>query len=312
MRVHLAILIFSLVCGPAMADEAQVPVISATVPAKSGLVSIGRPHVCTDSYPPAAVKDHAEGMTTLAFTITTTGTVKDIKVAKSSGNIALDDASVQCASHWLYKPAAKDSQPVDMPWEANVVWKIGETPAVRIARHCLNFRESQEELPKTIGITTLSFRIQPDGSITDAAVTHSSGDASLDHAAVVCVLSNHYDTSIMTLPAGGVPGHVDLEWGAALTLPSSDFVRPKPLNSHMCSLGVGFMPKKARPAATILNYIIGVDGNVSDVHVAQTGGNDAFDNEAAICAAKWRYEPATQSGHPVVVKWAAEVEWQFR
>ncbi len=204
---------------------------------------------------------------------------------------------------------------METPWEANVAWSLGEPPGVRIARHCLNFREGQTELPKTIGVTSISFRIHPDGSITDAAVTHSSGDESLDHAAVVCALSNHYDTSIMTLPAAGVPGHVDLEWGPALASPSTDFVRPKPLSSHVCMLQVGFMPKKLRPTKTVLTYIVGVDGSVSDIHVAQTGGNDVLrQRSSASVPPKWRYEPAKQKRAVRYdqVKWAAEVEWQLR
>ena len=115
MRIHLAI-IFGLIFGPAMVDEPVETNVSTTVSANAGPFSIGRPHTCASYYPPAALKAHAQGTDLLEFTVTTDGGVKDIKVAKSSGNKDLDDAALSCASHWRYKPAKKDSVPTEVPW----------------------------------------------------------------------------------------------------------------------------------------------------------------------------------------------------
>jgi hypothetical protein len=197
MRVHLAI-IFSLVCGPATADG--IPVLSTSVPAKNGPVSIGKPHVCANDYPTAAVQAHAEGMTLLSFTITTGGTVKDIKIKKSS------------ASHWLYKPAEKDSYPVETPWEANVMWKLGEPPSERVARNCLAGQKAPIPVPPTVGMTRLTFRVMADGSIKDIQLAGSSGNRALDDAGVGCAIKGHFDVTLLTVPTEGIPGHVEFDW----------------------------------------------------------------------------------------------------
>src|SRR5665213_4292821 len=148
MRVHFAI-IFSLVCGPAMADE-SVKITSTAVNQTPVLpvqpVSIGHPHACTDSYPAAAIAAHAQGIATLAFTIKTDGTVKDVRVSKSSNSKDIDDASVECITHWLYKPATRNSVPVETTWQANVVWKIPEAPDVRRAAQYWKYRLDQSPL----------------------------------------------------------------------------------------------------------------------------------------------------------------------
>jgi len=87
-------------------------------------VSVGRPHVCTEQYPPMALRLGQEGTTMLSFKVTTEGGVSNVTVAKSSGYDSLDSAAVSCAARWHYKPATQDGTPVERDWQANVVWKI--------------------------------------------------------------------------------------------------------------------------------------------------------------------------------------------
>jgi TonB family protein len=211
MRVHLAI-IFSLIFGPAMAEGTGDVQFSTVVPAASQPVSIGIPHICAGNYPAAAIKALAEGTTTLSFTVTSAGTVANLKVAKSSGNADLDDASVQCAVHWLYQPATQYGKPIDVPWQANVSWKLHGSPAEDRAQRCMRYAKGPVTIPPNAGMTSLTFRVMPDGTMKDAAISHSSGDSALDDVAIQCAAATHFDTSIITLPPEGVPGHADLDW----------------------------------------------------------------------------------------------------
>lgn len=89
--------------------------------------SIGAPHNCPQDrwYPPLAVRLNQEGTTTLAFKITTDGSITDVTVAESSGHDSLDEAAVRCASSsWHYKPAMENGQPVEVPWKASVKWQL--------------------------------------------------------------------------------------------------------------------------------------------------------------------------------------------
>jgi TonB family protein len=184
-------------------------------------VSVGKPHVCTDAYPLAAVRAGAEGTTTLKFQVTVDGTVKDIVVESSSGNTDLDNAAVQCAGRWLYKPATRDGKPVEMPWKASIQWKLHTPPAMLAAIRCYRYRTSQGPVPPGAGTSSVNFRVLPDGSMVDAKLVRSSGDTDLDNAALRCVNDGHYDTTILILPKDGVPGHVDLDWSGLVTPPVS-------------------------------------------------------------------------------------------
>jgi protein TonB len=76
------------------------------------------------NYPPISQRLGEEGVTLLAFTVTTDGGVANITVAKSSGSERLDSAAVSCAGSWRYKPAIEAGKPVSVSWKTNVVWKL--------------------------------------------------------------------------------------------------------------------------------------------------------------------------------------------
>ncbi len=89
-------------------------------------VFVGRPHTCLQFYPRAEEEAGIQGTTTLRFTITEKGEVRDETVAQSSGNADLDDAALRCARSWRYIPAAQNGKPVAVPWEVSVGWKMLE------------------------------------------------------------------------------------------------------------------------------------------------------------------------------------------
>jgi protein TonB len=96
-------------------------------PQISSPASIGRPHVCGDKYyPPVSMRLNEEGTTLLSFKILTDGSITDITVAKSSGHDRLDQAAITCAGSWRYKPATQNGQPVEVPWQTQVQWKLGK------------------------------------------------------------------------------------------------------------------------------------------------------------------------------------------
>ena len=96
----------------------------ATPPPISSPASIGRPHTCMQNYPAISQRLGEEGITLLAFTVTTDGSVANITVANSSGSERLDSAAVSCAASWRYKPAIEAGKPVSVSWKTNVVWKL--------------------------------------------------------------------------------------------------------------------------------------------------------------------------------------------
>ena len=100
----------------------QVPVIRHV----SQPPALSRPENCRDDYPFFGRIFGREGTTELAFTVSADGTVRDIKVAKSSGHGTLDDAAKECVGKWHYRPAVNDGQLVDAPMTVKVAWNLDD------------------------------------------------------------------------------------------------------------------------------------------------------------------------------------------
>jgi protein TonB len=118
MRLQIAIVIFSLVADCAVAQ---------TEPGPSANTTPGQPESCNRQatyYPPAAVRDGREGTTVLAYRIGIDGRTHDVTIALSSGSPDLDQAAMEGAKCWRYKPAIKDGHPVEVDWTAKVNWKL--------------------------------------------------------------------------------------------------------------------------------------------------------------------------------------------
>jgi len=86
--------------------------------------SIGRPHECQSKYPPLAMRLGHDGTVTLGMTIEPDGSVTNVHVVNSSGHDELDQGAVSCASSWHYKPALQNGQPVAVPWQASVKYRL--------------------------------------------------------------------------------------------------------------------------------------------------------------------------------------------
>ena len=88
--------------------------------------ALSRPENCRDDYPFFARVLDREGTTELAFMVSADGTVRDVKVVKSSGHEGLDDAATECVAKWHYRPAVRDGQLVDAPMTVKVAWNLDE------------------------------------------------------------------------------------------------------------------------------------------------------------------------------------------
>ena len=84
----------------------------------------GQRHSCDDMYPPTALQQHEEGTTELAFIVTATGSVRDVKITKSSGHDDLDQVAEGCVTLWQYKPATKNGVAVDAEWRSAIKWTL--------------------------------------------------------------------------------------------------------------------------------------------------------------------------------------------
>ena len=160
---------------------------------------LGSTQVCI---PPWHVDQHVIGPALVSFTIGKDGKVKDIVVQQSSGAVAVDEAAKSCVAGRLYTPAMKNGQPVEFQTTAHFEWKVAlrsdMTPsgASKAARAVIvpvrkDHHDSCEEWHVAHGVL-VSFYVEPDGSVKDATVLQSSGDAGIDKDAVQCVSGRAY------------------------------------------------------------------------------------------------------------------------
>lgn len=75
-------------------------------------------------YPPAAKAAGITGTVELQATITTDGTVKNVRAL--SGPVELRQAAVNCARTWRYRPFLANNEPVDIETTISVVFSLND------------------------------------------------------------------------------------------------------------------------------------------------------------------------------------------
>ncbi|HUO99488.1 MAG TPA: energy transducer TonB [Rhizomicrobium sp.] len=83
---------------------------------------VGKPHTCDEYYSADAMLSGLSGTTKLSFIVTEDGSVKDLAITERSTSKRLDEASMECVSHWKYRPATVGGRPVTAKWSAEVKW----------------------------------------------------------------------------------------------------------------------------------------------------------------------------------------------
>lgn len=161
----------------------------------------GIPHLCLMDYPAQAVRDHIGGIVRVAFLIKADGSVEDVRVDNSSGSDLLDRAALGCVRHWRYRPAVDNGNPKDVPWKAEVVWRIRDPEQIFApVMACTSaYAIKPEQIARGDGLTDLSFVIIGDKA-TAIKVIHSSGSDELDEVAKTCVMNTSF--AVMMLREG--------------------------------------------------------------------------------------------------------------
>lgn len=255
-------------------------------------------HSCTN-YPEDALNEDSTGETTVAFVIQQDGSTSGAKVDQSSGDERLDQASLQCISTWRYEPVASA-----LPRKAIVSWKIDTlipTAAARTKHTCDRQYEPTGEPPRE---AMIDFVVTDQGRVQDAWVGISSGDKSFDDIARQCAATWTYQPGMRNGVPIAVSWAARFSWqrGAAINV-KEDFARP-----HRCN----FHRSEGRDAqgTAVLSFLIGVNGQVTELSIVQSSGDPGLDRLAMQCATRWKYKPATQDGKPIALRWGAQVTWR--
>jgi protein TonB len=99
---------------PPAPERSVVPRTDPAVAAVLAMPSdeMGRVTSTDPVYPAAALRDGVEGWVELSFTITETGTVRDIEVVDSTPRGVFESAAIEALGSWRYKPRIANGAPV--------------------------------------------------------------------------------------------------------------------------------------------------------------------------------------------------------
>jgi TonB family protein len=257
------------------------------------------PHACSN-YPQAALDQDISGDTTVAFAIGTDGIPNGPSVATSSGNSDLDQAALACILTWRYAPSEDDGKPITVAWKAVVTWHIetvGLAPNPGSAHDCKSIAVTPDSAARIRDPASVYFTVTTEGMVKGAYVS-TSGDPTFDDAAKRCVSEWQYKPATRNGQPVAVFWATRVAWTAANGVTVvENFAKP-----HWCP-GV----HKGVEGVVTVSFTIGTDGQTKDRTISQTSGIRPLDDMALMCAAHWRYKPATQDTVPVTVPWSAQV-----
>jgi TonB family protein len=161
--------------------------------------------------------------------------------------------------------------------------------------------------------TLLAVRVATDGTIHDASIYKSSGNADFDQAALTC--SNGADVAPLVHDGAPVEANwiVSAHWqpGLPFMIYTASAGGPE---LQMCSI-------RDYPAEAVhqhlqgtshITYVIGTDGTVQNTSVTNSSGFKILDDAAVQCVAQWHFYPVTQSGHAIDVENEAYISWNLK
>jgi TonB family protein len=114
-------LIAALWIGSAPA-HAQTTDGHQTMPRTTPSTAFGDTHDCVNYYPDISRRLNQSGDVLIQYDVGADGSVSDVKVVRSSGIRALDQAALQCVSqHWRNRPATANGIPIASPGHQAII-----------------------------------------------------------------------------------------------------------------------------------------------------------------------------------------------
>jgi protein TonB len=219
----------------------------------------------------------------------------------------------------------------------------GATKPHAVGRHnCLDQYPAAAKDNNIEGTTSLSYRIGEDGSVKQITIRASSGNATLDDAAVTCVKSWQYTPAVLDEKPIEIAWRNDVKWVIAVSPPQMPYVPPSaipppppppvntittqkpgsppPPNSVPASVGKPHFCMQDYPPDAVaelaegrvtVKFKITVEGVTTNHQIVESSGYATLDDAALACTSRWRYKPAIKDGKPIEVPWKAQVLWMF-
>jgi len=101
---------------------ASTTTINAVSRATSLSFPDGQLHFCP--FPASEVAARREGNVIVSFLVKSDGTVKNVHLAKSSGNMVFDATAVRCVSNWRYGPEIRNGKKIQAKRQTEIQFRL--------------------------------------------------------------------------------------------------------------------------------------------------------------------------------------------
>lgn len=160
------------------------------------------------------------------------------------------------------------------------------------------------------GTARLSFDVGVDGTVQNLKIAQSSGDASLDQAAITCASSWRYTPAMQNGQPVVKPWSASVVW--ALRGGDGSMIDPvlKDPRRPICAEARGDPEYTATrmPANVVLQ--VSAEGDVTSAGVWDSSGDKIFDAYVVSCTKQWKFQPVTVNGTPVQTLTHFWVTWR--
>ena len=189
--------------------DASLPAVPAASPARAdttmpeligGLAALQQAVV----YPRIQRAAGIEGRSILQFVVGEDGAPRDLEVARSSGDEALDAAALAAVERMRFRPGTVEGRPVPVRFAVPITFRLGDAPVgdrssaaivqpelvggLAALQEATVYPEVQYRAGVE-GTAFVQFVVNEAGAVRDIKVARSSGDEGLDAAAVAAVQS---------------------------------------------------------------------------------------------------------------------------
>jgi TonB family protein len=157
--------------------------------------------------------------------------------------------------------------------------------------------------------TLFRYNLAPDGSVHDAALFRSSGDAALDRAALACAGHTHRQEALVAGAPAPIAWIGEISWAGS----RHGFYEPNPDGGAAALCDTPYPSAALSPPEqgdAIIGFRIGKDGAAKDETVVKSSGHAALDAAARRCVHQFKYYPATAYGEPVQLDKSARIEYR--
>ena len=159
------------------------------------------------------------------------------------------------------------------------------------------------------GTTLFWYHVTSGGEVRDVRLYRSSGNSTLDAAALACANGAYRRPAIISGTPADVVSIGAVDWAHT---PSPDFEAGPDGHNHDCRMWYPPVAvRNGQQGSVTVGFRIGTDGSTTDATIVDSSGSRALDSASLKCVAAFRYFPSYQNDQPVQADRSVRFVWRL-